>query len=185
MTDLDRLAFRLERTIASRFPELRKTGFRLMDLEESLLPFRDARREMANGELASWETTILRLIAGERGYLRADEQLARHARLAVASSSPRLSLVKQFSASTLVLGANTRPQKGSEPHLLHPIGGPCCRHCNGRLPGDRSVSFCPHCGLDINIRQCPACSARLEVGWRYCTTCGRGIDLAERTLKTG
>ena len=186
LDDLDRLAFRLERTITNRFPELRSTGFRLMDLEESLLPFRDARREMANGELAAWELAILRLVSGERGYVKADARLARHATLAINSASPRLSLVKEWSSATLLLGGKRAPKaadsgasssdKVSKPNVSS--NAKCCRHCNGRLPADRG-SFCPHCGLDLNVRQCPACSAKLEIGWRYCTTCGRGIEIAE------
>lgn len=191
LDDLDRLAFRLERTITNRFPELRSTGFRLMDLEESLLPFREARREMADGELATWELTILRLVSGERGYLKAEEQLARHATLAIGSSSPRLSLVKQWSASTLLLVGKSAP-KGTQTGdpgsaiafpTISASSANCCRHCKGRLPAVRRVSFCPHCGLDLNIRQCPACSARLEIGWRYCTVCGRGIET--RPTQTG
>jgi hypothetical protein len=50
-------------------------GFTLADLEERLLTFRDARREMADGGVAAFEHTILRLLAGERGYVKADAEL--------------------------------------------------------------------------------------------------------------
>jgi predicted amidophosphoribosyltransferase len=26
------------------------------------------------------------------------------------------------------------------------------------------------------VRQCPACSAELEVGWKFCPTCGRRVE---------
>lgn len=55
------------------------------------------------------------------------------------------------------------------------IGGPC-RYCGQQLPEGRPVTFCPHCGQNVTVQQCPACSTELEVGWRYCITCGRAMD---------
>lgn len=54
-----------------------------------------------------------------------------------------------------------------------PVG---CRYCGGELPEGREVSFCPHCGQNLTVKQCPACGAELEVDWRYCVTCGRQTD---------
>ncbi len=51
-----------------------------------------------------------------------------------------------------------------------------CRYCGCKLPESRTVTFCPHCGMDLTKRQCPACSTELEMGWRFCVTCGRGHD---------
>lgn len=50
-----------------------------------------------------------------------------------------------------------------------------CRYCGGALPRARAVSFCPYCGQDLTVRQCPACSAELDLGWRFCVCCGRGV----------
>lgn len=51
-----------------------------------------------------------------------------------------------------------------------------CRYCGGELPDARDLNFCPHCGQNLTIRQCPACSTELEVSWRYCVTCGRQVE---------
>ena len=51
-----------------------------------------------------------------------------------------------------------------------------CRYCGGALPGGRAVTFCPHCGQNLTVRQCPACSSEVEVGWRFCITCGRSAE---------
>jgi hypothetical protein len=48
-----------------------------------------------------------------------------------------------------------------------------CRYCGGELPDGREVHFCPHCGQNLTIKQCPACSTELEVEWQYCISCGR------------
>jgi hypothetical protein len=54
------------------------------------------------------------------------------------------------------------------------VGGRC-RYCSGTLPDGRQLTFCPHCGQDLTVQQCPACSTELELGWKFCTTCGRGV----------
>jgi hypothetical protein len=54
------------------------------------------------------------------------------------------------------------------------VGGRC-RYCSGTLPDGRPITFCPHCGQDLTVQQCPACSTELELGWKFCTTCGRGV----------
>ena len=54
------------------------------------------------------------------------------------------------------------------------LGGRC-RYCSGALPEGRQLTFCPHCGQDLTVQQCPACSTELELGWKFCTTCGRGV----------
>lgn len=54
--------------------------------------------------------------------------------------------------------------------------GPGCRYCGGDLPEGRDAHFCPHCGQNLTIKQCPACSTELEVEWQFCITCGRQVD---------
>jgi hypothetical protein len=48
-----------------------------------------------------------------------------------------------------------------------------CRYCNGALPEGRTITFCPHCGQNLTVQNCPACGTELDVGWKFCTTCGR------------
>ncbi len=218
MDDLDRLAFRLVRTIRQHHPELIDHGFSLSDLEVRLLPFREARREMADGGVDAWERTVLRLLGGEREYVRADDQLRRACLHALTLPSPTLALVRSWSGALLALGEAAsgvglerlsgavdaqRRTTGAAPadRLLTPLADgtspppdeqlrdgatargraafPCCRYCGGRLPRDRGVTFCPHCGLDQTKRQCPACSTEIEAAWRFCATCGRSADLPD------
>lgn len=53
--------------------------------------------------------------------------------------------------------------------------GESCRYCAGALPEERSVKFCPHCGQNLTIQRCPACGTELEIDWKFCITCGRGV----------
>ena len=54
--------------------------------------------------------------------------------------------------------------------------GPGCRYCGGELPDAREAHFCPHCGQNLSVKQCPACSTELEVDWQFCITCGRQVE---------
>jgi predicted amidophosphoribosyltransferase len=54
-------------------------------------------------------------------------------------------------------------------------GGPC-PFCTHLLPQGRAVTFCPHCGMNVTVAQCPACSSEVQAGWHYCVTCGRDVS---------
>jgi hypothetical protein len=51
-----------------------------------------------------------------------------------------------------------------------------CRYCGGALPDGRSITYCPHCGQNLTVQNCPACGTELDVGWKFCTTCGRAAS---------
>jgi NADH pyrophosphatase NudC (nudix superfamily) len=53
--------------------------------------------------------------------------------------------------------------------------GESCRYCSAALPEGRSAKFCPHCGQNLTIQRCPACGTELEIDWKFCITCGRGV----------
>lgn len=57
------------------------------------------------------------------------------------------------------------------------VGGKC-RYCSGALPDGRRIVFCPHCGQNLTVQRCPACSTELEMGWKFCVTCGRTVGAA-------
>ena len=48
-----------------------------------------------------------------------------------------------------------------------------CKYCGQPLPQGRDARFCPHCGQDLSVNRCGACSAELEPGWKFCVACGR------------
>jgi hypothetical protein len=50
-----------------------------------------------------------------------------------------------------------------------------CHYCGGALPDGRKIVFCPHCGHNLTVQHCPACSTELELGWKFCVTCGREV----------
>ena len=49
-----------------------------------------------------------------------------------------------------------------------------CPYCGETLPAGRKVNFCPQCGQPpLGELRCPACGVEVDVGWRYCVSCGR------------
>lgn len=50
-----------------------------------------------------------------------------------------------------------------------------CAYCGGDLPVGRAVLFCPHCGQNVGVVHCPTCGSELDVGWRFCITCGQKV----------
>ncbi len=65
-------------------------------------------------------------------------------------------------------------EEGGESPAVRPrTGSAPCAYCGGALPFGRAVIYCPHCGQNVGVVHCPACGAELDVGWRFCITCGR------------
>jgi hypothetical protein len=49
-----------------------------------------------------------------------------------------------------------------------------CPYCGETVPANRKVNFCPQCGQPPSGElRCPACGSEVDVGWRYCVSCGR------------
>jgi predicted RNA-binding Zn-ribbon protein involved in translation (DUF1610 family) len=65
------------------------------------------------------------------------------------------------------------PEPSITPRPVVPQAGERCRSCNEVLPAGRAITFCPHCGQNVTTMNCPACGSELEVGWKFCPTCGR------------
>lgn len=47
-----------------------------------------------------------------------------------------------------------------------------CPFCGGLLPPRMMINFCPHCGMAQDVGTCRSCGADMDVGWRYCVSCG-------------
>jgi hypothetical protein len=85
----------------------------------------------------------------------------------VASVTP--SVTPARSSSPSVASPAPRPSSGG----TAVVSDESCRYCGGALPQGRTVIFCPHCGQNLTIVHCLACGTELELGWKYCTSCGR------------
>jgi len=50
-----------------------------------------------------------------------------------------------------------------------------CPFCGGILPPRMAINFCPHCGMGQDAGTCRTCGADIDVGWRYCISCGEEV----------
>ncbi|HEY2376519.1 MAG TPA: zinc ribbon domain-containing protein [Gemmatimonadaceae bacterium] len=85
-------------------------------------------------------------------------------------------------ASTTTVSTGPRaaasPGASRPTQTIVPQAGEQCRYCNGALPAGRRITFCPHCGQNLSVVNCMACGTELELGWKFCTTCGRQVSSA-------
>lgn len=279
MDELDRLFRRLVENIRAGYPEYLSRPFEVSELYQTLIPYRLNRRELGIETNQEYELLLLRLLAGERGYVSADAALQDAMRKELASKNPDTASFRGFTTARAALaveavrrlepadampdeseslyapvpspagdasrrfesrssgpsGAVGRgdmpapasasvgtatpafaprpvppapPPRPAAPRAPSPAPRPpappmaaspleramtsasrpgghaahaspsSCRYCSNALPEGRDITFCPHCGQNLKIQHCPACSTELEVGWKFCTTCGRNVGAA-------
>lgn len=211
------------------------------ELLDTFLPYRAARRDGLLDTNDDYLHCVMQLVAGERGYIFADDLLQddlkneltalnpdlgvlttyRTAKLRIASAEAQrvlagdtaIDLRPPTPAAPTAQTAQTAPrgvspvsakpsvsddsQAVAAPAASAPVAAPAanaaespplrehispvvaepetldCPYCSQSLPTDRSLKYCPHCGLNLRIRRCPGCSAEMEAEWKFCVTCGR------------
>ena len=99
-------------------------------------------------------------------------EIAGRATLELPTSSVTATMM---SSTQLVTPPDSMTAAPAVPRPAH-VHGTGCRYCGGELPDGREAHFCPHCGQNLSVKQCPACSTELEVEWQFCITCGRQVE---------
>lgn len=194
---LDRFAVALGQALG-RVPAPAVT---VQQVATTVLPYRRWRDLLGLESAEEYEHTLLRLLAGERGYCEAPAEMQAHLREVLAAPSPDLTAFQQYAAEAVTLVATpgpaparpSVPARSSPPAmpspdleadmpLPHPravspeaLGGRC-RYCNHDLPVGRQLIYCPYCGQNLTTLRCPACSTELELGWKFCLSCGRRLE---------
>jgi hypothetical protein len=205
MDDLDRLFQRLVHNIRFRSPEYLTVPFTVQDLYETLVPYRHHRRELGIETNEDYETAVARLLSGERGYVRTDPELQDKLKKELASVNPDAGIFRDAAgtrvsieqgaiaglggapaeqtkeATTPTQASAAAPEQAAAPAAaaipsMEDIEVPHgCRYCGGTLPEGRSVTFCPHCGLNLSTKRCEGCGTELEGAWRFCVNCGKKV----------
>jgi hypothetical protein len=135
------------------------------DVREALR--REARESNADtGLFRQFPEAILSLnrIAAER-FLRGDGAYA----------PPPASLPLESPQAAEVAEQPAEKEVESPFELAEPSEPPeQCPYCGETLPAGRKVNFCPQCGQPPSGElRCPSCGGEVDVGWRYCVSCGR------------
>jgi hypothetical protein len=187
----------LVRTIRSKHQKYLQEPFTVAELHQQILPYRHYRRELGIETNQEYEVTLMQLLSGAKGYLDVDERLRDAFEKELASTSPEPSRVREFSDAQVALNhgavgsvgsggtAGSAESKGSVPAAgtaaaagspaTRPQSSARCRFCGGELPAGREAHFCPHCGQNLLVLNCPACGAEMEPDWKFCVSCGKAI----------
>lgn len=188
----------LVRTLRATHPALLTAPISVAELHSQILPYRHFRRELELETNQEYELTLMELLAGARGYLDVDERLRDGLGKELASLSPEPSKVRDFAEAQVAINpaalatvpdlrpvadaqqANAiriaKPGAGTDPSTAVRLTGTQCRYCSGELPHARALNFCPHCGQNLQVLNCPACGAEVEAGWKFCVACGKGAS---------
>jgi RNA polymerase subunit RPABC4/transcription elongation factor Spt4 len=56
-----------------------------------------------------------------------------------------------------------------------------CGHCGFSL--QRSFTFCPNCGMNLQTAECKACGQKVDPKWRMCPHCGSPLSELQRVTQ--
>ena len=93
MDDLDRLFQRLVHNIRNGHAEYLSVPFTVQELYDTLVPYRHYRRDLGIETNQDYEAAVTRLLAGEKGYVRADKGM--QDRLKKEIESPSISRLRR------------------------------------------------------------------------------------------
>jgi hypothetical protein len=184
METLNRVFEVLVRTIRSKRPDLLRAPFTVGELYQQILPFRHYRRELGLETVAEYEFALMHLLSGAGGLLDVDEKLRDQLGREVALPNADSSRVRDFAdasvsinpqAEARVAKVTAGPRASGVVRAPELTDGPRCRYCGGGLPEGRELHFCPHCGQNLQVLNCPGCGADIEAGWKFCVSCGKSV----------
>jgi Double zinc ribbon len=196
MDAIDRMFTVLVQAVRDSQPRYLSQPFEVAELYQTLLPYRHFRRELALDTNEDYELTLMQLLSGIRGYLIVDDRMRDALERELGSPNPDPGAFRQFADAQVALspvavqrlghtpegGVDAPQASGSTVRLSTPASAAAaaaaadevrCRYCSGRLPQGRKVVFCPYCGQNLTVMNCSACGAEMEVGWKFCVSCGR------------
>ena len=196
MDAIDRMFHVLVRTLRERNPALLDAPFTVGELHSQILPYRHFRRELGLQSNQEYELVLMELLTGARGYLDVDDRLRDELGKEMAAGTPEPSRVRDYAESqvsvnlaaqaTVPEAAPAQPQPAAaaprrSAATQTPTGqreSNLCRYCAHELPviPGRQLNYCPHCGQNLQVLNCPACGAEVEAGWRFCVSGGKAVS---------
>lgn len=204
MDDVERMYRQLVKSIRTSYPQYLTQPFEVGELYQDILPYRLHRRELGFETNRDYELALLSLLAGAHGYLVLDDKMRDVLHVELSSANPDTARIRDFASTPVALAPEPLQQLESPrasvatmatPSVVPGMGAPsgdvsrretrpltvaptgeACPYCKGALPAGRAISFCPHCGQDLTVANCPACGSELEQGWKFCATCGRAAE---------
>jgi len=177
--------------IRSRRPEYLTEPFTVAEIYQELVPYPTHRDRIGVEMNGDYEDALMRLLAGEGGYLELDsDQAVRRLRSELQGSNPNTGVYREFAAVDVRLAdpQEERPSGSSRgPETADRLEEMAAGAGVGRPPrsdqpphhdGASRVStrddlkFCPYCGTSVSSVPCGSCGAEMEADWRFCIACG-------------
>jgi hypothetical protein len=197
--ELDRLFGRLVEALADAGPGRLAVPFATAELYEHLVPYRSNRARLNVATHQDYEMTVLRLLAGERGYAQLEPSEVQEAlRRETAAPNPDTALFRSFPDSQVLVNrlAAERFLKGERAYAPAPLASeptPVLEDARGEDdpgPGsgsafsldeaDASAPQCAYCGGTLpaarKVNFCPHCG-QPPSGELRCPACGTEVDV--------
>jgi hypothetical protein len=195
MDDLDRLFQRLVHNIRNGHAEYLSVPFTVQELYDTLVPYRHYRRDLGIETNQDYEAAVTRLLAGEKGYVRADKAMQDRLKKELESPHADVGAFRDFAETRISLAPEavqklgvTVPSQNAGGYAGQDNGNGAqgtsfglaavqlaegCKFCGGTLPEGRAVTYCPHCGQNLAAKHCAGCGAELDPLWKFCINCGK------------
>jgi len=196
MDDLDRLFQRLVHNIRNGHAEYLSVPFTVQELYDTLVPYRHYRRDLGIETNQDYEAAVTRLLAGEKGYVRADKAMQDRLKQELKSPHADVGAFRDFAETRISLapeavqklgvavptqnaggyagqGNGNGAQSTSFAGLTTVELAEGCRFCGGTLPEGRTATYCPHCGQNLAAKHCAGCGSELDPIWKFCINCGK------------
>ena len=196
MDDLDRLFQRLVHNIRNGHAEYLSVPFTVQELYDTLVPYRHYRRDLGIETNQDYEAAVTRLLAGEKGYVRADKAMQDRLKQELESPHADVGAFRDFAETRISLAPEAVQQLGVAVPSQNAGGyagqgngngaqstsfaglstvelAEGCRFCGGTLPEGRTATYCPHCGQNLAAKHCAGCGAELDPIWKFCINCGK------------
>jgi hypothetical protein len=191
---LERFHRALIEEIQTQRPEYLTGPFTVAEIYQNLVPYGSHRDRIGARMNGDYEDALLRLLAGEGGYLILESEPAlRDLKAELATPNPNTGLYREYAAvdvrlnqsfvaptETSAVSVEVAPSAvdviasgAAEPA---PVTGHACQWCRAELPARMNLNFCPFCGTDLKVVPCRSCGEELEPAWRFCPACGTEVS---------
>jgi hypothetical protein len=200
---LERFHRTLIEEIQTQRPEYLTGPFTVAEIYQNLVPYGSHRDRIGVHMNGDYEDALLRLLAGEGGYLVLESEPAlRELRAELRTPNPNTGLYREFAAVDVRLNRTmlsfaavdtepVEPQAAAAPADVVPAAVDvfqdraagvseetkrACQWCRAELPDRADINFCPFCGTDLKVVPCRECGEELEPSWRFCVACGTEVS---------
>src|SRR5213076_2951511 len=120
MDDLDRLFQRLVHNIRNGHAEYLSVPFTVQELYDTLVPYRHYRRDLGIETNQDYEAAVTRLLAGEKGYVRADKAMQDRLKKEIESPHADTGAFRDYAETRISLAPDALQKLGVTVTAEHP-----------------------------------------------------------------